>query len=65
MLDHKEEQEFKQLHDDCRRLKVMPPPAISFDGWNTEDDGSGDDYAPEASITMTAPTTLYAQWLAD
>ena len=39
--------------------------AHSFDGWNTVDDGSGTAYAAAASITMTAPTTLYAQWAAD
>lgn len=38
---------------------------FSFNGWNTIDDGSGTDYAAAASITMTAPTTLYAQWVAD
>lgn len=37
----------------------------SFDGWNTESDGSGTAYAPEDDITMNAPTTLYAQWVED
>jgi hypothetical protein len=35
----------------------------SFTGWNTEPDGSGTAYAPDASIVLTEPvTTLYAQW---
>lgn len=33
-----------------------------FKCWNTEADGSGIDYADEADITVTADTTLYAQW---
>lgn len=36
----------------------------SFDGWNTAADGSGTAYAPDDDITMTAPVTLYAQWIA-
>jgi len=35
----------------------------TFVGWNTEPDGSGTAYAPDASIVLTEPvTTLYAQW---
>ena len=35
----------------------------TFTGWNTEPDGSGTAYPPDASIVLTAPvTTLYAQW---
>ena len=35
----------------------------TFVGWNTESDGSGTAYAPDASIVLTEPvTTLYAQW---
>ncbi|MBQ8747947.1 MAG: InlB B-repeat-containing protein [Clostridia bacterium] len=35
----------------------------AFTGWNTEPDGSGTAYAPNASIVLTEPvTTLYAQW---
>jgi uncharacterized repeat protein (TIGR02543 family) len=38
----------------------------TFIGWNTEPDGSGTAYAPDASIVLTAPvTTLYAQWERD
>ncbi|MBO4898151.1 MAG: InlB B-repeat-containing protein [Clostridia bacterium] len=33
-----------------------------FAGWNTEADGSGIGYADGAQITVTADTTLYAQW---
>ena len=34
----------------------------TFNGWNTAPDGSGTDYTPTATITLTAPTILYAQW---
>lgn len=34
-----------------------------FTGWNTADDGSGTDYAADATFAMgTANVTLYAQW---
>lgn len=33
-----------------------------FDGWNTEDDGTGTDYAAGATFTITGNTTLYAKW---
>ena len=35
-----------------------------FDGWNTADDGSGTPYVPGDALTITADTTLYAQWAA-
>lgn len=34
-----------------------------FDGWNTAANGSGTAYAAAASITPTADTSLYAQWV--
>jgi uncharacterized repeat protein (TIGR02543 family) len=34
----------------------------AFDGWNTEADGSGTDYAANATFTITVDTTLYAKW---
>ena len=36
----------------------------AFTGWNTEADGSGADYADEATVTITSEDalTLYAQW---
>lgn len=34
----------------------------TFDGWNTAADGSGTDYAPAATFSITSNTTLYAQW---
>ncbi|MBE6917776.1 MAG: hypothetical protein E7470_07765 [Ruminococcaceae bacterium] len=35
----------------------------TFVGWNTEPDGSGTSYPPDATIVLTQPlTTLYAQW---
>ena len=41
-------------------------PGYIFLGWNTEPDGSGTAYAPNATITLTQQqTTLYAQWERD
>jgi uncharacterized repeat protein (TIGR02543 family) len=38
-------------------------PGYKFTGWNTEPDGSGTSYPPDATIVLTQPlTTLYAQW---
>ena len=34
-----------------------------FNGWNTLEDGSGTSYPAGSKITMTANTTLYAQWV--
>jgi len=36
---------------------------VSFGSWNTVKDGSGTSYKNEESVTLTADTTLYAQWL--
>lgn len=33
-----------------------------FIGWNTSADGDGVSYAPESTLTVTAATTLFAQW---
>ena len=33
-----------------------------FNGWNTAANGSGNSYPAGSKITMTADTTLYAQW---
>ena len=35
----------------------------TFAGWNTQADGLGTSYAPYATFTITADTTLYARWL--
>ena len=34
----------------------------NFTGWNTAADGTGTPYADGAPVTLTADTTLYAQW---
>ncbi len=34
----------------------------TFSGWNTASDGTGFSYAPAATFTILANTTLYAQW---
>lgn len=38
------------------------PATKSFSKWNTKADGSGTDYAAEASYTANADLTLYAVW---
>jgi hypothetical protein len=35
----------------------------TFNNWNTAADGSGTSYAPSATFTINADTTLYAQWM--
>lgn len=48
-----------------RAVKVKAAPTLSgtdFVCWNTAQDGSGTNYAADASIKMTANVTLYAQW---
>ena len=37
-------------------------PGYVFLAWNTEQDGSGDVYAPEQEVVLTENLTLYAQW---
>jgi uncharacterized repeat protein (TIGR02543 family) len=37
----------------------------SFSNWNTQANGSGTAYAPAATFTISANTTLYAQWTAN
>lgn len=34
----------------------------TFTGWNTSPNGTGTDYKPGDSLTVTGDTTLYAQW---
>ena len=36
----------------------------AFVGWNTAADGSGNNYDPDDTFTITANTTLYAEWRA-
>ena len=38
------------------------PSGKEFDGWNTASDGSGAAYAAGKTFTISANTTLYAQW---
>jgi uncharacterized repeat protein (TIGR02543 family) len=37
----------------------------TFAGWNTSADGTGTNYSPPASFTITGDTILYAQWNAN
>ena len=37
----------------------------TFAGWNMAADGTGTDYAADATFTITADTTLYAKWTAN
>jgi hypothetical protein len=39
-----------------------PPAGKAFSKWNTKADGTGTDYAAEASYTASANLTLYAIW---
>jgi hypothetical protein len=39
-----------------------PPATKSFSKWNTKADGSGTDYSPAGTISMTADVVLYAVW---
>jgi uncharacterized repeat protein (TIGR02543 family) len=39
-----------------------PDTSKVFNGWNTAENGSGTSYPAGSKITMTANTTLYAQW---
>lgn len=42
---------------------IVAPKGMSFAGWNTAPDGSGDSYAPGEEIAVGAKTVvLYAQW---
>lgn len=38
---------------------------LTFTGWNTKPDGTGDAYRPGDTLTVTGDTTLYAQWEAN
>lgn len=38
------------------------PSGYQFDHWDTKADDSGTDYAPGATFSISANTTLYAQW---
>ena len=35
---------------------------FTFDGWNTASNGSGTDYEPGETLTLSSSVTLYAQW---
>ena len=37
----------------------------TFNGWNTEDDGTGEDYSAGDKFNITGNTTLYAKWAAE
>ena len=36
---------------------------FTFNGWNTQQDGSGAQYDPGDTAMFDANTTLYAQWV--
>lgn len=46
------------------RLSSFTVPGWNFGGWNTVDNGSGDQYEPNTEVTVTLGNnwTLYAQW---
>ncbi|MEI6674785.1 MAG: alpha-L-fucosidase [Verrucomicrobiota bacterium] len=41
---------------------TIAKPGYTFTGWNTVAIGGGTSYAPAATFSITANTTLYAQW---
>ena len=41
---------------------VLANSGFTFDGWNTEANGSGTSYSQGDTFTINANTTLYAQW---
>ena len=41
------------------------PTGYTFDHWNTANDDSGESYDPDDTFTISANTTLYAQWKSD
>ena len=45
-----------------RTNSFMCADGFVFDGWNTAADGTGTSYADGATVTLSANTTLYAQW---
>jgi hypothetical protein len=53
-----------QVADTATALKAntFTRPHYSFVKWNTAADGSGTDYADEATYAFTADVTLFAQW---
>lgn len=56
-------QEFVQGTEDKLHANEFSRENYSFNGWNTEADGSGATYADEgAIIDLTEDITLYAQW---
>ncbi|WP_281890457.1 InlB B-repeat-containing protein [Paenibacillus sp. YYML68] len=44
---------------------VLVRTGYTFAGWNTAADGTGTDYAADATFTLTGNVTLYAKWTAD
>ena len=66
--------ETKELVDEKAEFTVIENPftrdeadgvTYTFDGWNTQANGGGTDYAPRDQITLTEDETLYAQWKAE
>ena len=44
------------------RANTFTREGCTFNGWSTNQNGGGTTYADGASVTLTADTTLYAQW---
>ena len=55
----------KDVPENLTACTLEPDKYYAFLGWNTEADGSGTDYADQASFPADASTTLYAQWAVD
>lgn len=48
--------------DDYTTYKYIDSGKLTLDSWNTKADGSGTSYKAGDTFTITANTTLYAQW---
>ena len=55
----------KDVPENLTACTLEPDKYYDFLGWNTKADGSGTDYADQASFPADASTTLYAQWAVD
>lgn len=44
------------------KANASPAFSYSFGGWNTKADGTGTNYAENATFTISTNTTLYAKW---
>ena len=56
------EQEMEKLVSTKLRKNTFTKENHTFNGWNTEPDGTGNPYEDEAMVSIAHDITLYAQW---